>query len=212
MNVLIVDDHDQSRRGTVDCLLEIDNTVNVFHARTCEEGIALARQHPVDLVLLDLGFPYDKDDGLTALTAMKKAFESLCVVIHSGQIPSRELVVECLHKGAMGFIPKGSDENFIEALRIVLSGRPYVPAFVLDTNQHADPSEKLQADLSNTGLTSKQREVARWLVTGKSYKEIARLLGIGEQAVRNHTRPIFAEFKVKRRAELILELVRRGWL
>jgi DNA-binding NarL/FixJ family response regulator len=212
MKVLLVDDHDQSRRGTEDCLRVIDAAVEVFHARTCEEGIALARAHPLDLVLLDLGFPYDKGEGLRALVAMKGAFESLRVVVHSGQVASRELVLDCLDKLAMGFIPKGSDESFIEALRVVLSGRIYVPVFALEPNRPGNPSEKLLSDLSNTNLTPALREITRWLVTGKSHKEIARQLGKSEQTIRNATRPIFAEFKVKRRAELILELVRRGWL
>jgi len=45
----------------------------------------------------------------------------------------------------------------------------------------------------------------------KSFKVIARELGMSEQAARNHSRPIHAQLKVKSRAELIFELIRRGW-
>jgi DNA-binding CsgD family transcriptional regulator len=34
---------------------------------------------------------------------------------------------------------------------------------------------------------------------------------MSEQAARNHSRPIHAQLKVKSRAELIFELIRRGW-
>jgi DNA-binding CsgD family transcriptional regulator len=60
------------------------------------------------------------------------------------------------------------------------------------------------------GLTPREFEVLGWLVQGKSNKEIARNLGIEEQTVKNHLRPIFQKFGVARRAELLVRVFELG--
>jgi len=48
------------------------------------------------------------------------------------------------------------------------------------------------------------------LVQGKSNKQIARQLGIEEQTVRNHLRPVFIKFGVAKRAELLVKVFELG--
>ncbi len=211
MNVLLVDDHDSARRGTADCLQAVFPGVMPFHARCCADGISLAREHEMDLVLLDLGFPYDPAVGLDALVTIKGAHPGLRVVILSGLEPTMELVWDCLQKGASGYVTKGTDESFIEAMRIILSGSLYVPNALVTAYRPEMSAERLLADLGDTGLTPRQLDVLRGIAMGKSYKLIARDLGMSEQTARNHSRPIYAAFNVKSRAALIFELIRRGW-
>ncbi len=122
----------------------------------------------------------------------------------------------------MGFIPKTvSRQEFVEALRDVLSGRPYLPASVVgcgcssilkDSRQETDHNAGVRpvSNPVDLGLTPREFEVLRWLVQGKCNKEIARRLGIGEQTVKNHLRPIFQKFGVTRRAELVVKAFERG--
>ena len=56
-------------------------------------------------------------------------------------------------------------------------------------------------------LTPREREVARWLVEGKTSPMIARLLGIGEPTVRKHLQHIFAKLGVENRATAIRSLL-----
>ena len=51
-------------------------------------------------------------------------------------------------------------------------------------------------------LTSRQREVAQALASGKSAKEVARLLGLAPATVRNQTASIYEKLQVDNRAEL----------
>jgi DNA-binding NarL/FixJ family response regulator len=219
MNILLVDDHFSSREGVALLLERLFPDIHVQHAENCEQALEAARASPLNLVLLDVDLP--GRNGLEALVALKKEFESLCVVMYSG-LEDRDLVLEALKQGAMGFIPKkATRQEFVEALRDVVSGRPYLPAFVVDPLaakasappwRGAEKSEgvRVRTNPGDIDLTPREFDVLRWVVQGMSNKEIARQMDIEEQTVKNHMRPIFGKFGVSKRAELIVKVFKLG--
>lgn len=214
MNVLLIDDHFCAREGVAVLLKLIFPELTVFESDSFEHGLKIAEDVPLNLVLLDIQLP--GISGMIGLVEFKKAFPELYVVMFSGVI-DRELMFEALRLGAMGFIPKNlSRQAFIDALRDVLSGKIYLPTSLfgpqLKTSQ-SDNVELMLHPVSNPvelGLTPREFEVLAWMVQGKCNKDIARLLGIEEQTVRNHLRPIFQKFGVARRTELVVKLFEQG--
>jgi len=215
MNVLLIDDHFCAREGLACLLKQIFSDLQVFEAEGFEQGFTIARSTPLNLVLLDVQLP--EKDGLAGLVELKAAFPELCVVMFSG-LDDRELVFEALKLGAMGFIVKTvSRQMFIEALKDVLSGKVYLPVSVvgsqvkkLDDSETIDATKRVVSDPASLGLTPREFEVLMWLTQGQCNKQIARQLGIEEQTVRNHLRPIFQKFGVARRAELLVKLFEQG--
>lgn len=214
MNILLIDDHFCAREGVACLLKQIIPELQVFEAENFDNGLALAKQTPLNLVLLDVQLP--GKDGLVGLAELKAAFPDLCVVMFSG-LDDRELVFEALRLGAMGFIVKTmARQAFVEALRDVLSGKVYLPASAVGPKEQgvsvtlASNGIRPVSDPSSLGLTPREFEVLSWLVQGKCNKEIARQLGIEEQTVRNHLRPIFQKFGVARRAELLVKVFEQG--
>ena len=57
-------------------------------------------------------------------------------------------------------------------------------------------------------LTKREKEVFMLLVSNKSTKEIANLLGISEKTVRNHISNAMQKLGVKGRAQAVVELIR----
>jgi len=53
MNVLLIDDHFCAREGVACLLKQIFPEVQVFEAESFDEGLAIARETPLNLVLLD---------------------------------------------------------------------------------------------------------------------------------------------------------------
>jgi DNA-binding NarL/FixJ family response regulator len=215
------DDHAITRDGTALLLEQTFPGVRVLHADDCANAVAIARCTPLNLVLLDIDFSgHGRREGIAALLELKGLFESLCVVMFSGIDDDRELVFEVLKKGAMGFIPKKlSRLEFIEALKDVISGRPYLPASAIgpgvfaarrDEPAKGGPCPREPTRPQDLGLTPREFEVLRWVIHGKSNKEIARSLGIEVQTVKNHLRPIFNRFNVTKRTELIVAVFRLG--
>lgn len=214
MNILLIDDHFCAREGVACLLKQIFPDLQVFEAENFDDGLLLARDTPLNLVLLDVQLP--GKDGLAGLTELKAAFPDLCVVMFSG-LDDRELVFEALRLGAMGFIVKTvSRQAFAEALRDVLSGKVYLPPSAVgprpmsDMPPAADSEILAVSDPAGLDLTPREFEVLSWLVQGKCNKQIAKKMGIGEQTVRNHLRPIFQKFGVARRAELLVKVFQQG--
>lgn len=61
-----------------------------------------------------------------------------------------------------------------------------------------------------TDLTSREREIAQFLVNGRSSKQIAIELGIGFRTVESHRARLMRKFDVSTSNELIAKLVGRG--
>ena len=57
-------------------------------------------------------------------------------------------------------------------------------------------------------LTKREKEVFKLLVTNKTTKEIADILGISEKTVRNHISNAMQKLGVKGRAQAVVELLR----
>ena len=175
-----MDDHGIFREGTALLLKSLDPSVEVSHARTARECLDTAAAGNFDLVLLDLGLP-DKP-GQEALSDLKHAHPDLPVVVLSGH-EDRETVLESIKRGAMGFIPKSSDDPKLlwHALKMALSGTVTVPASVSAIGEsHTLPQQVLPQEIESRavrsqdlGLTARQFDVLRLLVQGLPNKSIA---------------------------------------
>jgi DNA-binding NarL/FixJ family response regulator len=208
VNILLIDDHFCAREGVACLLKQIIPELQVFEAENFDEGLALVKQTPLNLVMLDVQLP--GKDGLAGLAEMKEAFPDLCVVMFSG-VDDRELVFQALRLGAMGFIVKSvSRQAFVDALRDVLAGKVYLPASVVGLHAVSVTQISSVTDSASLGLTPREFEVLTWLVQGIGNKQIARQLGIEEQTVRNHLRPIYQKFGVAKRTELLVKVFERG--
>jgi DNA-binding NarL/FixJ family response regulator len=211
MNLLLIDDHFCAREGVACLLKQLFSDLQVFEAESFDEGLAIAWNEPLNMVLLDIQLP--GKNGMTGLEELRKNFPNLCVVMFSG-LDDKELVIEALRLGAMGFIAKTlSRHEFIEALRDVLSGCVYLPASVMRLQMARETSGtgiRPVSDPAGLGLTPREFEVVGWLIQGKCNKEIARRLMIEEQTVKNHLRPIFLKFGVTRRTQLMATVFEKG--
>lgn len=207
---MLVDDHGIFREGTALLLKSLDPTIEVAHARSAHECLDKAASETFDLVLLDLGLP-DKP-GLEALSDIKHAHPDLPVVVLSGQ-EERDIVLDAIKRGAMGFIPKSSDDPKLlwHALKMAVSGSVTVPKSITGNSapsihEPEHPAPRVQ----DLGLTPRQIEVLRLLVQGLPNKSIARRLNIAETIARGYVSELLAAFRVTNRTQLVLDVGRRG--
>lgn len=98
--ILVIDDESQIRK-----LLEItldSNGYKTNFATTAKEGIAMAANHPPDLVLLDLGLP--DDDGQNVLKQLREWFQNPIIILSVKS--AEEEIVKALDSGANDFLTK----------------------------------------------------------------------------------------------------------
>lgn len=98
--ILVIDDESQIRK-----LLEItldSNGYKTIFATTAKEGIAMAANHPPDLILLDLGLP--DDDGQNVLKQLREWFQNPIIILSVKS--AEEEIVKALDNGANDFLTK----------------------------------------------------------------------------------------------------------
>jgi two-component system response regulator PhoP len=101
MRLLLIED-DAALRLTLARQLEADG-YRVDQARDGEEGLFLAREYPVDLVIVDLGLP--KLNGLTIVQCMRQEGSALPILILTARSSWQDKVVG-LEAGADDYLVK----------------------------------------------------------------------------------------------------------
>ena len=203
--LLIIDDHPLVLEGLRLVLGALDESTEIVVANNAAQGLAMAAQHAdLSLVLLDLNLP--GMHGSQALTHFVQRFPFLPVVILSAS-ENYEDMQAALHSGAMGYISKASRrEVMIQAIKLVLAGGVYLPPELLrgPTLQGVGvpaTSEDREEAVSRLGLTPRQLDVLRYVIEGKSNKEISRALDIAEATTKAHVTAVFKALNVDNRTK-----------
>ncbi len=210
MKILLADDHTLFREAMLHPLRQLEANAEIFQAGTATQALGIAEEKPdLDLVLLDLNMP--GMDGLTAVMTFRDRFPELPLVVLSANEEHHDIQA-VLDAGAMGFIPKSSSTQvMLGALRLVLSGGPYIPPMLLQRAQYAidppslRPGSRPQATVGGAeDLTPRQFEVLEALAEGLSNKLIGRKLNLSEGTVKVHLAAIFRALDAKNRTDAVI--------
>jgi DNA-binding NarL/FixJ family response regulator len=176
----------------------------------CElsEGLQRARSaESLDLVLLDLGLPGCA--GIDALLHFRREFPGMRVLVVSAR-EDRATVTAALVAGAAGYIPKSVPLlKMVEAMRLVAEGGTYIPGEVFAHDVSA-PDTTGATTTEVLGLTEREVDVLRLLAQGMNNKEIARVLEMAEDSVKQHVHEVFRALGASSRAEALMIATRRG--
>lgn len=155
-----------------------------------------------DIGLAALGLDLPGMTGAWTLLPLRARRPDLKIAVTSGSEERRDILL-ALDGGMHGFLPRSlPPEDLTKALRAILDGLIYVPPVLarLDgqgvedhrAGEADDAAEGAGADAARPGmLTPRQREVLELLVQGKSNKEIARALSLGQGTVKVHMSALF---------------------
>ena len=199
MRILLVDDHQLFSDGLRVLLRELAYDADVSTATTIAQ--ALEATGPFDLILLDLHLPDAR--GIDGMQRLKLRHEASPVVVVSGE-ENPGHIRECIHHGAMGFVPKASGAaELFEAMRRILSGQTYLPrSSLLGFDADSRNGSRRQGE-QTVHLSPRQREVLTKLIQGMPNKVIARELGISDTTVKTHVLAVFDALGVNNRTEAV---------
>jgi len=197
IRLLIADDHKVVRQGLRFLLQHEPDIEIVGEAADGEEAIAAAREHVPSVVLLDLLMP--KVDGIAALRAIKAISPSTQVIIltsHQGD----EGLFEAIKSGALSYVQKTAGVDVVtEAVRAAARGEslldPSVAAKVLQEMRRSRDRDEGDA------LSKREVEVLSALARGRSNKEIAKDMSIGEETVKTHVSNILSKLHLADRTQ-----------
>ena len=200
IKVLLVDDHALVRRG-FRLMLDDDAEIEVAaEASDGEEAIKLTEKIQPRVIVMDCALP--KMDGMEATRRIKKQWPEIAILMLS--MHSEDTWVRlALESGANGYILKSAvDLDLADAIKRVAAG-----------NTVLDPKVSLPAVLKGeraSGLTNREVEILRLIVSGKSNKEIASDLGLSVNTVAVHRANIMDNLGIHNTAELVVYAIKNG--
>jgi NarL family two-component system response regulator LiaR len=191
IRVLIVDDHQVVREG-LRFVLEQESDVEVVgEAGNGQAALQAIHQLAPDVVLLDMMMPVL--DGGGVLTALGR-LESHPAVVVLTSFPGEAQAIEAIQAG--------------DAVRAAATGgsllEPDVTAVLVGRLRELDGGGPLAR------LSAREREVLAELSRGRSNREVARALSLGEQTVKSYVSSILTKLDLKDRTQAAIFGIQQG--
>ena len=195
LKILTIDDHEVVRRGVKEMFTKESATFGEAHSGA--EALALVREQPWDIAILDLSL--GGRSGLEVLAELKQLRPRMPVLILSMHA-EEQYAVRAFKAGASGYINKASSgEELRRAILKIIKGGQYVgPAL----------AEKMVLQLSQPGkvphesLSNREFEVLCSIASGKTVTEIAANLSLSNKTISTYRRRILDKMDMKTNAEL----------
>ena len=204
--LLVVDDHEVIRLG-VRVLLEGTDIEVSDEASSSPEAIEKIGRDQPDAVLLDIRMT--GGDGLNCLGRIKLDYPDLPIVLYSAY-DNPTYIARAVALGASGYLLKNaSRERLITALQKAFAGEQAFTKEELRRVTGALATPRLNQDIE-VPLTQRESEVLRQMAQGLTNKEIAKLLGISYETVKEHVQHILRKVGVSDRTQAAVWAVRRN--
>lgn len=211
VRIVIADDEALIRGGFRAILGAEEDLEVVAEAADGEQAVAAATRFAPQVVVMDVRMP--RIDGLAATRQLR----TLCPDVRVLIVTTFDLdayVYDALEAGASGFLLKDAlPTELIQAVRSVAAGdaliapqitRRLIEAFVGSRPAPAEPSPGMAE------LTEREREVLLLLARGRSNREIAAELGLGEATVKTHVAGVLSKLGVRDRVQAVIAAYEAG--
>jgi DNA-binding NarL/FixJ family response regulator len=199
VSVLIVDDHPVVRDG-LSAMISAEADLQVIgEAGTGTEALDIIPKLRPMVVLMDLLLP--DMIGSEVIQRICNVSSDIGFIVLTTMVGDED-IYRAMEAGARGYLFKDmARKELVNAIRVVASGKRYIPAQVGST---------IAENLPRTGLSSREIQVLQSVAAGLRNKEIAHRLGVSEATANIHIRHILEKLNASDRTQAVLTALRRG--
>jgi two-component system response regulator DevR len=200
VKIMVVDDHEVVRLGLRGLLERQPGWQVVAEAATADEAVARAVEYRPDVVVMDIRLA-----GSSGIDACRRIISEIpdTRVIMLTSYAEEELLFDAIAAGAAGYVLKqiGSDE-LVRAIETVGRGEALLdPSLTRRVLAKVREAARKEAFAAFADLTEQELRVLALISEGKTNREIAEALYLGEGTVRNYVSNILGKLGVSNRAE-----------
>jgi NarL family two-component system response regulator LiaR len=205
IRVVLVDDHRIVRRGLRSFLEAFSDITVVGESSSGEAVLEQVEGWLPDVVIMDLLMPGGMD-GIETTRRVRSITPHTQIVVLTAHTDDAR-VVASLRAGAIGYVRKDAEpEILLAAVRAAARGQSMLdPAVAGTVLQELVSSTEIRRD-----LTERELEVLRLLAHGRTNREIAEELVLGEETVKTHVGNILAKLHLAHRTQAVVHAFKQG--
>lgn len=198
--ILLVDDHEVVRLGLRALLERHPQFEVVAEASTARDAIEQVEQYSPDVVVMDIRLP--GGSGIEACEEISEKHPNTKVIMLTSYAED-EMLFSAIRAGASGYVLKQIEgEGLVRAIEAVGRGEALLdPAVTQRIFQEVRKAAKEEEASAFAALTQQEKHVLMLVSEGKTNREIAKALFLGEGTVRNYVSSILSKLGVSNRAE-----------
>ena len=199
ISILLADDHSIVRHGMVLMIKEIIQEVNIFHASTFKETLAILRKTNIDFMILDISFPDGNSSAI--ISQIKSLNKNIKILIFSG-LEEDVYALRYINSGANGYLNKLCSEDEMRiAVRTFLEEGKYISQKIKDKILDNYMSNKSINPLDQ--LSNREIEVARLMVQGYGNLEISSMKKLQKTTISTFKKRIYEKLNIDNLVALI---------
>lgn len=198
--ILLVDDHEVVRLGLRALLEQQADFEVVAEAATAREAIDRTGMHKPDVVVMDIRLK--GGSGIDACQEITTTYPETKVIMLTSYAED-EMLFAAIRAGASGYVLKqiGGDE-LIHAIETVGRGEALLdPSVTQRVFQEVRKAAREEEASAFSDLTQQEMHVLQLVSEGRTNRQIAEMLFLGEGTVRNYVSSILSKLDVRNRAE-----------
>ena len=198
--IMLVDDHEVVRLGLKALIDRHPNMEVVAEASTSAEAVTKSLAFKPDVIVLDIRL-----GGSSGIDACREIVAKLpeTKVIMLTSYAEDEMLFAAIRAGAAGYVLKqAGGQDVIRAIETVGQGHSLLdPSLTERVFAEVRRAAQAQESAAFSKLSDQERRVLLLVTDGKTNREIARELHLGEGTVRNYVSNILSKLDVANRAE-----------
>lgn len=207
VHLWIIEDHKTYGERLVRALNRLDGIACTQRFTACEDAFAALTTEPApQVILLDVGLP--GMNGIEGITRLRQLAPNTAIVILT-VFEEDDKIFRAICAGAAGYLLKTSNtEDIAAAIRSAAAGgspiNPHIARRVLEMLSKASVPQK------DYGLTPRELDILKLLVSGSTIKDAAAQLGIGYYTADEYIRSVYVKLQVRSRGSAIAKAVKEG--
>jgi two-component system, NarL family, response regulator DevR len=198
--IMLVDDHEVVRLGLKSILEKHHGMEVVAEASTGAEAVEKAVATRPDVVLLDIRLP--GQSGIDVCQSITQKLPETRVIMLTSYAED-DMLFAAIRAGASGYLLKQIGANeLVQAIERVGRGDALLDPAV--TRQVFTEMRKVAQEMESSvfsDLTPQEMHVLQLVAEGKTNREIAQILFLGEGTARNYVSSILSKLNLSNRAE-----------
>lgn len=207
IDLWIIEDHKTYGERLVKALNRLDGISCTQRFTACEDAFAALTTEPApQVLLLDVGLP--GMNGIEGIARLRQLAPGTAIVILT-VFEEDDKIFRAICAGAAGYLLKTSNtDDIAAAIRSAAAGgspiNPHIARRVLEMFSKANVPQK------DYGLTPRELDILKLLVSGSTIKDAAAQLGIGYYTADEYIRSVYVKLQVRSRGSAIAKAVKEG--